>query len=164
MLSPYIVVKLSPPCTPASVPSLHPICTEAAFASQNFVFPLQSVSPLPCGSDGNESSCSGRHLGSISGLGSSPAAELYICFSQSGLHATIIFFNMVSVTPTISLHHPHSLSHLPRVLRHPPTPDHVVTLRNDLYIHSFILFLPIFLPWCLAYNKYSTNNICEWIS
>lgn len=142
MLSPYIVVKLSPPCTPASVPSLHPICTEAAFASQNFVFPLQSVSPLPCGSDGNESSCSVRHLGSISGLGSSPAAELYICFSQSGLHATIIFFDMVSVTPPISLHHPHSLSHLSRVLRHPPTPIMLsLSEMTCIYTHLFYFYL-----------------------
>ena len=142
MLSPYIVVKLSPPCTPASVPSLHPICTEAAFASQNFVFPLQSVSPLPCGSDGNESSCSGRHLGSISGLGSSPAAELYICFSQSGLHATIIFFNMVSVTPphhsTIPI-----LFHICLVFSATPPPPIMLSLSEMtcIYTHLFYFYL-----------------------
>lgn len=39
-----------------------------------------------------------------------------------------------------------------------------VSLRNDLYIHLFILILPNSLPWFLAYNKYSINNVYEWMS
>ena len=64
---------------------------------------------------------------------------------QSGLHATI-FSSIWCLWPPYITHPPHSFSHLSCV----PLPRSYLSLRNDLYIHSFILILLIFLPWCFG--------------